>query len=263
MKATSAEPTARLEFASGFEFPTTSAPLSKGHIPRSIPPPPASRTPQRQTKLSLLNYAAPSPSSTSSGPRPSRSPLNTPPLSTANAASPFSVTEARVTPPPSPKDEHGHKPTPPSAMSSWASNPLTFGGTMHSMIGGQPATSSFFEPHSKGITLKWPWGLGSNFNSDVPIGSPGSSSGSSSNSPQHSSPRNISPSASMTVLNSSSGSRHSRSGSSTPNKGIDSDSDQLYDAFVKQWCFAQSPRPSSGHNGFLNADGYTDAVLVG
>ncbi|KIM82273.1 carbohydrate-binding module family 21 protein [Piloderma croceum F 1598] len=253
--ATIAEP--RRAFGLGFEFPTTVAPpLANGHAPiqttsppsniptqtRSVPAPSPARAPQRQPKLSLLNYAAPSISPTSPGPRPSRSPLNSPALSAASAPNPF-----EVSPPPVPKDEHGPKPISPSVMPG-----------MQTIIGGQPATASFSEPRSRGITLQWPWGL--RLNSDSPSGS-GSSSEPSTPSPPHS-PQNSSL-LSATPVNSNAGSPQPGSGTSSPKKSPVTDSDQLYNAFVRQWCFAQSPRPSPGHNGFAATDGFSESVLVG
>jgi len=255
--ATIVEP--RRAFGLGFEFPTS--PLTNGHNPaqttpplpstqtRSVPvPPPPTRAPQRQPKLSLLNYAAPSVSPTSPGPRPSRSPLNSPPLSAANAPNPFEISLSPV-----PKDEH-HGPTQisPSVMPG-----------MQTIIGGQPATaSSFFEPRSTGISLHWPWGLRLNSDfSSSPSGSGSSSAESSTLSLPHS-PRNNSP-LSATPVNSNAGSPQSGSGTSSPKRSLSTDSDQLYNAFVRQWCFAQSPRPSSGHNGFAATDGFSESVLVG
>ena len=249
-KPTTTDP--RRAFGLGFEFPTTPGSTQMTSIPsqsptqtRSIPSPPAPRAPQRQPKLSFLNYAAPSLSPTSPGPRPSRSPLNTPPLATASAPNPFSAPEVQIASPPN-QDGHGRKPIAPSVIPGMQTN-----------IGGQPATIPSFEPRSKGIVLQWPWGLRST--SDSSSGS-GSGSGSESTSPQlHHSPRNISP-LSATPVNSNSGSPQSGSGTSSPKK---SDSDQLYNAFVRQWCFVQSPRPSPGQNGFPAADGFAEGVLVG
>jgi len=226
---------------------------------KSMPSLPTVRPPQRRPKLSLVNYAAPSPpvTQTAIGTRPLRSPLHSPSLSTVNAPNPFfSVPEVRVTPPPSPKDERGHKPMPPSAVPGWACNTI---------IGGQPATSPSFEPQSNGISLKWPWGLGSNFKTELytGFGSAPGSSGSGSSSPQAGfSPQTLSP-LSITPANSNSGSPQSGSGNSSPNTGIDADADKLYNAFVKQWCFAQSPKPSPGYNGFSTIDGFSEGVLVG
>ena len=251
--AVTAEP--RRAFGLGFEFPITMAPpLANGHAPtqttsppsniltqtRSVPASSPSRVPQRLPKLSLSNYAAPSVSPISPGPRPSRSPLNSPSLSSASAPNPFEVSLV-------PKDEHGPKPVSPSVMPG-----------MQTIIGGQPATASFSEPRSRGIALQWPWGLRSK--PDSPPGS-GSSSESSTLSLPHS-PRNGSP-LSATPVNSNSGSPQSGSGTSSPKKSLVSDSDQLYNAFVRQWCFAQSPQPGPGHNGFAATDGFSESVLVG
>jgi len=93
------------------------------------------------------------------------------------------------------------------------------------------------EPRSNG-TLQWPWAFGSNSDSDSPSGF---GTGSESNSPQqHYSPRNMTPPTTY------SGSPQPGSGTSSPNKIIDTDLDHLYDAFVKQWCFARSPIPGLG-----------------
>ncbi|KIM88242.1 carbohydrate-binding module family 21 protein [Piloderma croceum F 1598] len=96
------------------------------------------------------------------------------------------------------------------------------------------------EPRSNG-TLQWPWAFDSNSDSDSPSGF---GTGSESNSPQlHFSPRDMTPPTSS--FDSYSGSPQPRSGTSSP-KIIDTDLDHLYDAFVKQWCFAQSPIPGLG-----------------
>lgn len=266
-----ADLTPRQGFRLGFEFRTTmpSPPPSDGNEPSqttsstsyfpiqapSIPPPPVPRAPQRQPRLSLVNYAAPSVSPTTTGPRPSRSPLHSPPLSTAaNAPNPFLTSKVRLTPPSSPKDERGRK------QAGWSSSSLTFGGNMQTIIGGQLATSSFLEPQSKGITLKWPWGLGSNFTLDSKRG-PDYGSSSGSDSPRlRSSPENSSPLSPATPINSNSGSPEG-SGTSSPKGSVDTDSDQLYNTFVKQWCFAQSPKPS--HNGFSTTDAFMEGVIVG
>lgn len=269
VRTTNADLTSRQGFRSGFEFQTTmpSQPPSDGREPShtssstsyfstqtlSIPPPPVPRAPQRQPRLSLVNYAAPSVSPTTTGPR--RSPLNSPPLSTVNAPNPFFAPKVRLTPPSSPKDERGRKQT------GWSSSDFAFGGNgnMQTIIGGQPATSSFFEPRSKSITLKWPWGLGSNFTSDSNLRSDYGSSSDSDSPRLRSSPENASPLSSTTPSISNSGSSEG-SGTSSP---IDTDSDQLYNTFVKQWCFAQSPRPGPSHNGLSTTDAFTEGVLVG
>jgi hypothetical protein len=184
---------------------------------RSIPPPLSSLALQRQAKLSLSNYAAPCLSPTSAGPPP-YSLLNSP-LSNPDAPK----SEARATPPPSPKDEHGHKQIFPFAMQT--------------IIGSQPATSPFFEPRFKDTTAQYP-SVGSNSNSDSPSGL-GYSSESNSSQLCHSPRTMTSPSA--TLLNSKSGSSpQSRSGTSSPKWSLDTDSNQLYNALMKQWCFAKS-----------------------
>jgi hypothetical protein len=48
-------------------------------------------------------------------------------------------------------------------------------------------------------------------------------------------------SPSATLLNSKSGSSpQSGSGTSSPKRSLDTDSNQLYNAFMKQWCFVKS-----------------------
>ena len=121
------------------------------------------------------------------------------------------------------------------------------------MIGGHPATSSFVENQMQGLALRWPWGFDSSSRSGLisPLGSP---PGSGANSPRRYSPRNMSP------LSSSSPSSSPGSGAASPRLGVEAaDSEQLYNEFVKQWCFAQSPGP--GQNGFAGID-LADGVLV-
>jgi len=268
IKPATVEPAQRQGFGLGFEFPTLmSEPSSNGHTApktsspcyspptspsiRMIPPPPSPRTAQRISKLNLLNYAAPS--IPSSGPHPSRSPLNSPLVST-NSPNSSTVPEVRATPPESPKDEFGHS-TSPSSLSGRSSTTPRAAGIPQMIIGGQPATSSFMENQMQGIALQWPWGFGSSTRSGLisPLGSP---PGSGSNSPRRYSPHNLSP------LSSSSPSPQSRSGTTSPKQGVEAaDSEQLYNEFVKQWCFAQSPGPGPGQNGFPNID-LADGVLV-
>jgi hypothetical protein len=66
----------------------------------------------------------------------------------------------------------------------------------------------------------------------------------------------------MSPLSSSSPSPQSRSGTASPKLGVEAaDSEQLYNEFVKQWCFAQSPGPGPGQHGFPGVD-LADGVLV-
>jgi len=152
--------------------------------------------------LSLSNYAAPCLSPTSAGPRPSPCSLLNSPLSTPDAPK----SEVRATPP----------------------------FIIQTIIGDQPATSSFFEPQFKGTTAQWP---SVSSNSDSPSGL-GSSP--ESNSSQLCSSRSMT-SPSATLFNSKSGSApQSGSGTSSPKMSLDTDSDQLYNTFIRQWCFAQN-----------------------
>ena len=212
-------------------------PLSHSPV---TPPPPLLPTPPLRPRLSLLNYVAPSQSPTaSSSQRTLCSPLHSPSQSAANAPNSFGVLEVRVTPPSSPEDECGPKtPIIPEASTT--------------IIDTQPV--SYDEPPPQGILFKWPWGLGSNFSSDPQTGS---GAGSRSSSPQQRpSPQGLSP-LQFTSASLNTGSPQTPSGTVSPIINIGADTDQLYNAFVKQWCFAQSPQPGSGYNGF------PEGVLVG
>jgi hypothetical protein len=107
---------------------------------------------------------------------------------------------------------------------------------------GQLATSSFVEPRSNGTLQQWPWDPSSNSDSDSPSGF---GTESESNSPPlRDSPRDMTLLA--TPFDSNSSSPQLESGTSSPKNILDTDSYQLYNTFVKKWCFAQSPRPGPG-----------------
>ena len=76
----------------------------------------------------------------------------------------------------------------------------------------------------------------------------------------------MSPLGSNTPANSNHGSPQTNSGRTSPRGCLDPNaSDQLYDAMVKNWCFAQSPGPGPGSNqptGFPSSEGFFGGVLV-
>lgn len=262
------------DFGLGFDFPTAislspasayippPAAPAHAHAPAGIAfhPTSAPRSPgmgaRRGHGLNLLNYAAPAPGKQSGGSSPSQTPLRTPvpPLPAAPLAPITNAAPARRPSPPSPP----RRPEGPVPGWNWSSPSSSLSGTP---TGG--AYKAGAGPH-------WTWGPGAE-------GAHGS--GRNGNAHGSAAPRALFPGSGI-----HSPTRRSPvgSGASTPSPfsptsaaaaahpfgalgAENSSSEELYNAFVKQWCFAQSPAAAPGVRGAEgNGKGKGGAeVLVG